>query len=69
MLSQSFSGNIFIFSLSDKNYWQLPDTKVQKSTTIDFIPHQTYSDNLLIGNKLGFIYEIEISKYQWDFII
>lgn len=55
------SDNIFIFHLTEKCFWQLPDSKVHKCSAIKFIPRQ--NNNLLIGSKSGFIYEIEISEY------
>lgn len=59
--------NIFIFHLADKCFWQLPtDSKVQHCSAIRFVPHN--KSNLLLGNKSGFIYEIEISEYRKECI-
>lgn len=58
------SGNVFVFSLNEKCFWKLPDdVKVHNSTTLEFVPQQQQgNNNLIIGNKSGFIYEIEISE-------
>lgn len=56
------SDNIFVFNLPEKCFWKLPEAKVHNISTIKFVPQQ--SNNLLIGNKSGFIYEIEISEYR-----
>lgn len=56
------SDNIFIFHLTEKCFWQLPEVKVHKCSAMRFRPHQ--SNNLLIGNESGFIYELEISEYD-----
>lgn len=57
------SDNIFIFHLTEKCFWHLAEVIVRSCTALKFVPHQN-SNNLLIGNKSGFIYEIEISEYN-----
>lgn len=56
-----FSDNVFVFHLVDKCFWQLSESRIRSCTAIKFVPQQ--SNNLLIGNKSGFIYEIEISEW------
>jgi hypothetical protein len=61
LISHFIRDNIFIFHLSDKSFWQLPlDAKVQNCSAIKFVPQQ--KNLLLVANKAGFIYEIEISE-------
>lgn len=55
------SDNIFIFHLTEKCFWQLTEVKVRKITAMRFRPQQ--GDKLLVANKSGFVYEIEISEY------
>lgn len=56
-------GNIFIFNLNDKCYWQLTEVSIDDIKVIKFLqPAGASKNNLLIGNKSGFIYEIEISE-------
>lgn len=76
------SGNLFIFDLRDKCFWQLTEVSIANISSIKFVPPHFNvnrkqqrsgevlsgcgrSCNLLIGNKSGFIYEIEISKYMY----
>lgn len=56
------SDNIFIFHLTEKCFWQLTEAKVHKCSAMRFRPHQ--SNNLLIGNESGFVYELGISEYD-----
>ncbi|KAG5680817.1 hypothetical protein PVAND_010302 [Polypedilum vanderplanki] len=56
------NGNLFVFNLNEKCFWQLMCVSIDDIKIIKFLSVNASKHNLLIGNKSGFIYEIEINS-------
>ncbi|CRL02152.1 CLUMA_CG015714, isoform A [Clunio marinus] len=52
--------NAFVFHLSEKCFWQLANFNIHDCSALKFIPLQ--DSNILVGNKSGFMYEIDINS-------